>query len=59
MSAAEKMRNYLNGELETIEQKIANFDMAHDGINEFIHKNEHLRYLKQRRQGIINALQTL
>ena len=59
MSATEKMRNHLQGMLDEIDERIANFDMNHEDINGFIHKTEQLRAMKQRRQGIVNAIATL
>ena len=49
----------MKAELAELNERIANYDMSHDGINEFISKDVKLRKMKQRRQGIMNAIASL
>lgn len=56
MSAKEIMKQKLEAELAELNAKIEAFTNDHDDINGFIHNCETLRKMKQRRQGVQNAL---
>lgn len=56
MTAKETMKQKLESELAELDAKIASFTDNHDNINGFIHNCEKLRKMKQRRQGVQNAL---
>lgn len=49
----------MKAELAELNERIANYSMNHDGINEFMSKDATLRRMKQRRQGIENAIASL
>lgn len=56
MNAKEIMKQKLETELAELDAKIGAFTDEHENINGFIHNCETLRKMKQRRQGIKNAL---
>lgn len=49
----------MESELEELTQRISSYSMNHDGINDFISKDCKLRSMKQRRQSLINLLESL
>lgn len=56
MTAKDMMKMKLEEELAELDSKIAAFTDEHDNINGFIHNCETMRKMKQRRQGVMNAL---